>query len=79
MSQRRQSPNREARIPISMVLSQRIQWIVMLALVMLMGPIHPPTRNDDLDIGWFRRILGTVSLVIPVLCFPPRALWWLGE
>lgn len=47
-------------------------WIVMLILILIMGADHPPTRDDDVKIGWFRTILGWLSLTIPILCFPPR-------
>jgi hypothetical protein len=46
-------------------------WMLMALLVLLLGPDHPPTRDDTVDIGWFRRILGVAALSIPVLCFPP--------
>ena len=46
-------------------------WIVMLSLVLLIGPDHPPTSNDRIPLGWPRRLLGFASLAIPVLCFPP--------
>lgn len=56
-----------------MIVSMRGQWLLMLILVMLLGPDHPPTRNDDMDIGMFRKALGLASLAIPLLCFPPQA------
>jgi len=49
-------------------------WSVMVLLVLLMGTDHPPTKNDNARLGWFRIALGLTSLAIPVLCFPPRAL-----
>ncbi|HIM28665.1 MAG TPA: site-2 protease family protein [Planctomycetes bacterium] len=49
-------------------------WILMTVLVLFMGVTHPPTKDDSVDIGWFRRILGVVSLTIPLLCFPPNAI-----
>lgn len=50
------------------------QWSLMLLLVILMRPDHPPTSDDSVPIGWFRYALGTVSLSIPLLCFPPMAI-----
>lgn len=47
-------------------------WIVMVILLLVMGVDHPPTRDDSIRIGWFRTILGWLSLTIPLLCFPPR-------
>lgn len=57
-----------------MVAFAATQWILMLILVLIIGPDHPPSADDSVDIGWFRRVLGFVSLAIPVLCFPPEPL-----
>lgn len=53
-------------------------WILMLVLVMIMGPDHPPTADDSVDIGFGRRVLGFLSLAIPILCFPPVPLMFHG-
>lgn len=45
---------------------------LMVVLVLLMGPKHPPTLDDSVPLGPFRYALGLASLSIPVLCFPPR-------
>ncbi len=45
--------------------------VVMVALLMLVGTDHPPTRDDTVPLGVFRWTLGLGSLVIPILCFPP--------
>jgi len=45
---------------------------LMVILVLLMGPKHPPTLNDSVPLGPFRYVLGLASLSIPFLCFPPR-------
>ncbi len=46
-------------------------WMLMIVLLMLMGPAHPPTANDhaSLDIG--RIILGWASLFFVPLGFTP--------
>jgi len=49
-------------------------WMLMIIIVLLMGTDHPPTYNDSARIGWFRYVLGTVSMLIPILCFPPKAI-----
>ena len=49
-------------------------FALMIALLLLMGTDHPPTRDDTVKIGPFRWVLGIVSLAIPVLCFPPLVL-----
>jgi len=54
-----------------MVYHQSFIFVLMIFLLLLMGPDHPPTRNDTVKIGAVRFVLGAVSLAIPVLCFPP--------
>jgi membrane-associated protease RseP (regulator of RpoE activity) len=53
-------------------LSKQYAFSVMLVLVMLLGPHHPPTADDSVPLGLGRRCLGLVSLVLPLLCVPPR-------
>ena len=55
-----------------MVYHENFMLILMVVLLLLMGPKHPPTRNDSVPLGPFRYALGLVSLVIPILCFPPQ-------
>ena len=50
-------------------------WAPMLVLVILLGIDHPPTANDRVQLGLFRRLLGYASLSIPFLCLPPQGLW----
>jgi membrane-associated protease RseP (regulator of RpoE activity) len=53
------------------VITQQFNWIIMLALVIIMGTDHPPTANDHVPLGWKRYVLGWLSLIIPLLCFTP--------
>jgi membrane-associated protease RseP (regulator of RpoE activity) len=53
------------------VITQQFNWILMLALVIIMGTDHPPTANDHAPLGWQRYVLGWLSLIIPLLCFTP--------
>ena len=48
-------------------------WL-MVGLVLLMGTDHPPTRDDNVKLGWGRAILGIASLSIPFLCFAPKLI-----
>lgn len=54
--------------------AEAYNWSVMLILIFLMRPEHPPTSDDSVPIGWFRYGLGILSLSIPILCFPPMAI-----
>lgn len=55
-----------------MVYYRSLMLVLMVILLLLMGPNHPPTRDDSVPIGGFRYLLGLASLAIPVLCFPPQ-------
>src|SRR5574340_389190 len=37
-------------------------WVVMLVLLMMMGPIHPPTADDYVPLGPGRTVLGWLTL-----------------
>jgi len=49
-------------------------WLLMTTLILLIGPVHPPTQDDSVPIGWVRVAIGLVSLLIPPLCFNPYIL-----
>ncbi|MCA9101130.1 MAG: site-2 protease family protein [Pirellulales bacterium] len=53
-------------------------WILMVILIVMFGITHPPTANDAAPIGWGRRVLGLVSLAIPIFCFSPNPIRFLG-
>lgn len=59
---------------ILIVVRQAYMWSLMVVLVTLLGVDHPPTANDRVRLGWFRVVLGILSLSIPFLCFPARGL-----
>jgi membrane-associated protease RseP (regulator of RpoE activity) len=46
-------------------------WTLMIFLLMLMGPAHPPTSNDEAPLGTGRTILGWASLLFVLLGFTP--------
>jgi len=47
-------------------------WILMLFLVTLMGPKHPPTANDRVALGFWRALLGWLTLAFIPIGFTPR-------
>ena len=57
-----------------MVINQVYIWTLMLVLIFFIGLYHPPTSDDRVQLGVGRVVLGLLSLLIPVLCFPPRGL-----
>lgn len=46
-------------------------WTLMLVLLMIMGPIHPPTANDDVPLGTGRTVLGWLTLAFIFIGFTP--------
>jgi membrane-associated protease RseP (regulator of RpoE activity) len=46
-------------------------WSLMILLLMLMGPLHPPTANDDIPLGTGRTILGWLTLCFVPIGFTP--------
>jgi membrane-associated protease RseP (regulator of RpoE activity) len=46
-------------------------WTLMIFLLMLMGPVHPPTANDGVPLGTGRTILGWASLLFVLVGFTP--------
>jgi len=46
-------------------------WSLMIILLMLVGPIHPPTANDNVPLGTTRTVLGWVSLLFVIIGFTP--------
>jgi membrane-associated protease RseP (regulator of RpoE activity) len=59
---------------VFMLLTWHFEWLAMLAIVVYLGIRHPPTANDQIDLGRGRTVLGWTSLVIPLFCFPPVPL-----
>ncbi len=49
-------------------------WVLMLTLLTWMGPRHPPTGNDYVALGWFRIILGWLTLAFVIIGFTPVPL-----
>lgn len=59
---------------VTMVWADALLLLPMAILVTMLGVDHPPTSDDDVELGAFRTGLGFLSLAIPFLCFPPRLL-----
>ena len=56
---------------IAVVVWKHWAWSLMLMLLMLIGPIHPPTANDDVPLGPARTVLGWISLLFVIIGFTP--------
>lgn len=46
-------------------------WIVMIFLLILIGPAHPPTADDEEPLGWPRFLLGWLTLAFIPIGFTP--------
>lgn len=53
-------------------------WSVMLMLLFIMGPMHPPTADDTVPLGTGRMVLGWLTLAFVLLGFTPQPFYFLG-
>jgi membrane-associated protease RseP (regulator of RpoE activity) len=58
----------------TIVLLGTINWIALVVIVTLLGTDHPPVRDDSRGPGVWRRVVGGVSLLIPLVTFMPEPL-----
>src|SRR5262249_6028320 len=58
-------------IAVFILRSDQYAWCLMFVLVMVIGADHPPTANDQVPLGWQRKLLGWLSLAIPIFCLAP--------
>lgn len=49
-------------------------WALMIVLLFLMGPKHPPTADDRTPIGPFRVVLGWLTLAFILIGFTPMPI-----
>ena len=56
----------------AVILAQRYEWTLMLFLLVMIGPSHPPTANDEMPLGTGRIILGWVTLGFVIIGFTPQ-------
>ncbi|MEX2114380.1 MAG: site-2 protease family protein [Pirellulales bacterium] len=56
---------------LGMLWTQNYQWVLMLALIMVIGPNHPPTADDNVPLGTPRIVLGWLALAFVIIGFTP--------
>ncbi|MGQ0735289.1 MAG: site-2 protease family protein [Acidobacteriota bacterium] len=62
-------------IGLTLVSTSWIAWsILMVAMLMVMGPHHPPTLNDEDRLDGSRLVLAGVGLAMLILCFTPAPI-----
>ncbi|MBN2581247.1 MAG: site-2 protease family protein [Pirellulales bacterium] len=54
--------------------SEQYGWLVMLVIIIFLGVDHPATTDDRVPLNPFRRVLGWLALLIPILCLSPIGL-----
>ncbi|MCA8989911.1 MAG: site-2 protease family protein [Planctomycetaceae bacterium] len=57
-----------------MVVTGNGTYLLMVLLIMMMGPYHPPTSNDRAPLGWFRIVLGWLTLSFILVGFTPTPI-----
>jgi membrane-associated protease RseP (regulator of RpoE activity) len=48
-----------------------LRWSLLILILILMRPCHPPTANDDVPLGLWRHVLGWLTLAFLPLGFTP--------
>ena len=62
-------------IGLTFVSSSWIAWTVLLvAMVVVMGPRHPPTVDEDEPLDRNRLMLAVVALAVLIVCFTPAPI-----
>jgi membrane-associated protease RseP (regulator of RpoE activity) len=56
---------------VAVLVTQNYQWSLMLFLLVLIGPNHPPTADDSVALGTPRIILGWLTLAFVIIGFTP--------
>ena len=57
---------------VAIILNSWWQWTLMLALLVMVGPEHPPTADDTVPLGAGRYWLGGLTLLMVPLGFVPN-------
>ena len=57
-----------------MAWSRRYEFALIVLLLFLIGPAHPPTANDRVPLGVTRSILGWLTLSFVIVGFTPTPI-----
>jgi membrane-associated protease RseP (regulator of RpoE activity) len=62
-------------IGLTFVSTSWIAWtVLLLIMILMMGPKHPPTLDEDEPLDRGRLILAAVALVVLIVCFTPAPI-----
>lgn len=51
-------------------------WSLLIVLLIIFGPRHPPTANDNVPLGPTRIVLGWLTLLFIIVGFTPTPMWF---
>lgn len=61
-----------------MIISGNYGWMLLVMLLLMSGPTHPPTHNDAIELGTGRTILGWLTLCFIFIGFTPVPIRFYG-
>jgi membrane-associated protease RseP (regulator of RpoE activity) len=61
-----------------MIISGNYGWMLLVMLLLMSGPMHPPTHNDAIPLGTGRTILGWLTLCFIFIGFTPVPIRFYG-
>jgi membrane-associated protease RseP (regulator of RpoE activity) len=62
-------------IGLTFVSSNWIVWTaLMLTMILVVGPHHPPTLDDDIRLGPGRLLVAAIALAMLIVCFTPAPI-----
>lgn len=59
---------------VAMIASGLYSYVLLLILLTLTGPRHPPTSNDRMPLGWHRHVIGWLTLSFLAIGFTPQPI-----
>ena len=63
-----------AVLAVALDFKQLYVWMLMLILLLVMGPVHPPTADDSEPLGVVRTVLGWLTLAFIIVGFTPTPI-----
>ncbi len=63
-----------AVLVVALDFKQLYVWMLMLILLLVMGPVHPPTADDSEPLGVVRTVLGWLTLAFIIIGFTPTPM-----
>ena len=61
-------------LALVIILTKQWNWSLMMILVLVFGVDHPPTCDDTVSLGTFRKVLGTLTLAFLLIGFTPTPI-----